>query len=126
MADNSRFSHHNPNDAIAIKKQTILIIDDSSALRRTLALSLEQRGYRVLQGRDGSEGLQQLHDNLQTDLVICDVEMPNVNGFEFLTTRRKNPKLIKIPVVMLTSGNSDKHRALATSLGLTDSLLSPM
>ncbi len=117
LADNSRFSQHNPNGAIAIKSKTILIIDDSSALRRTLALSLEQRGYRVLQGRDGSEGLQQLHDNLQTDLVICDVEMPNVNGFEFLTTRRNNPKLVQIPVVMLTSRNSDKHRALATSLG---------
>ena len=50
-------------------------------------------------------------------MVICDVEIPNVNGFEFLTTRRQNPKLIKIPVIMLTSRNSDKHRALATSLG---------
>ncbi len=105
------------NGAIATKSKTILIIDDSSALRRTLALSLEQKGYRVLQSRDGSEGLQQLHNNLQTDLVICDVEMPNVNGFEFLSTRRKNPDLIKIPVVMLTSRSSDKHRALATSLG---------
>ncbi len=100
-----------------IKTKTILVIDDSSALRRTLALSLEKRGYRVLQGRDGMEGLQLLRNNLQTNLVICDVEMPNMNGFEFLTNRRQEPQLTKIPVVMLTSRSGDKHRSLATGLG---------
>jgi two-component system, chemotaxis family, sensor histidine kinase and response regulator PixL len=103
--------------AIAIKIKTILIIDDSSALRRTLALSLEQKGYRVLQGRDGIEGLEQLRSNCQTNLVICDLEMPNLNGFEFLTLCRQETQLNQIPVVMLTSRGSDKHRALAASLG---------
>ncbi|MEM7592217.1 MAG: hybrid sensor histidine kinase/response regulator [Cyanobacteria bacterium P01_A01_bin.83] len=110
QANNQQSSYHS-------EPKTILIVDDSSALRRTLALSLEQQGYRVLQGRDGAEGLQQLRDNLQTDLVICDLEMPNVNGFEFLTARRQEPQLTKIPVIMLTSRTSDKHRALASSLG---------
>ena len=100
-----------------LKKKTILIIDDSSALRRTLALRLESKGYHVLQGRDGLEGLELLRNNLQTNLVICDVEMPNMNGFEFLTTRRTEPNLKQIPVVMLTSRSTDKHRSLATSLG---------
>ena len=109
--------NNNPPKAIAIKTKTILIIDDSSALRRPLALSLENKGYRVLQGRDGIEGLQQLRNNLQTNLVICDIEMPNLNGFEFLTTRRQEPQLTKIPVVMLTSRNTKKYRALAMSLG---------
>ena len=102
---------------VAIKTKTILAIDDSSALRKTLALTLEHRGYRVLQARDGNEGLEQLRNNLQTDLVICDVEMPNVNGFEFLTMRRQEAALASIPVVMLTSRGSEKHRNLATSLG---------
>ena len=102
--------------AIAIKTQTILIIDDSSALRRTLALSLENQGYRILQGRDGVEGLQLLRDNPKIDLVICDVEMPNMNGFEFLTACR-NESLDRVSVVMLTSRGSQKHRALASSLG---------
>ena len=105
------------DSTVAVKTKTILVIDDSSALRRTLALSLEQRGYRVLQGRDGGEGLEQLRSNPQTDLVICDVEMPNVNGFEFLTARRQEPALTQVPVVMLTSRGSDKHRNLAASLG---------
>ena len=117
LLNNNQSINRNDRTKIATKTKTILIIDDSSALRRTLALSLEQRGYRILQGRDGSEGLQQLRDNLQTNLVICDVEMPNVNGFEFLTIRRKESQLAKIPVIMLTSRSSDKHRTLATSLG---------
>ena len=101
----------------ATKTETILVIDDSSALRRTLALSLERRGYRVLQGRDGLEGLELLRNNLQTNLVICDVEMPNMNGFEFLTTCREESQLTDIPVVMLSSRSSDKHQSLTTSLG---------
>ncbi len=120
LLDNNQLVNRDERGEIAAKTnktKTILIIDDSSALRRTLALSLEQRGYRVLQGRDGSEGLQQLRDNLTTDLVICDVEMPNVDGFEFLTLRRKESQLAQIPVIMLTSRSSDQHRTLAINLG---------
>ena len=104
------------HSAIAIKTKTILVIDDSSALRRTLASSLERKNYRVLQARDGLEGLQQLRENPQTNLVICDVEMPNLNGFEFLTARRNEPALAQIPTIMLTSRSSEKHQTLATQL----------
>ena len=116
---NGSRSHNQANtiQEIAIETKTILVIDDSSALRRTLALTLEQKGYRVLQGRDGNEGLEQLRSNLQTNLVICDIEMPNVNGFEFLTLRRDESQLKDIPVIMLTSRGSEKHRNLAVSLG---------
>jgi two-component system, chemotaxis family, sensor histidine kinase and response regulator PixL len=117
ILEGKKHSENKTQTAIAIKTKTILIVDDSSALRRTLALSLEQKGYRVLQSRDGAEGLNQLRSNLQTDLVICDIEMPNVNGFEFLTLRRQEPPLSQIPVVMLTSRGTEKHRNLAASLG---------
>ncbi|MGD1919118.1 MAG: response regulator, partial [Pleurocapsa sp.] len=118
---NSKTNNSNSKNDItissSIQKKTVLIIDDSSALRRTLALSLENKGYHVLQGRDGIEGLEILRKNLQTNLVICDVEMPNMNGFEFLSSRRKESNLQRIPVIMLTSRSTDKHRSLATSLG---------
>ncbi len=100
-----------------INQKTILIVDDSSALRKTLALSLERKNYRVLQARDGAEGIELLKNNLQTSLVICDIEMPNMNGFEFLTARRRDANLTNIPVVMLTSRCNDKHRTLAEKLG---------
>ncbi|WP_035798735.1 hybrid sensor histidine kinase/response regulator [Crocosphaera chwakensis] len=95
---------------------TILVVDDSAALRRTLALTLQKSGYRVLQARDGREALEQLQQP-GIQLVICDVEMPNMNGFEFLGQRRRDPELMKIPVAMLTSRSSEKHRQLATRLG---------
>jgi chemotaxis family two-component system sensor histidine kinase/response regulator PixL len=95
----------------------ILVVDDSSALRRTLALSLEKAGYLVLQAKDGREALNELNKNPSIDLVICDIEMPNMNGFEFLSQRRLKPELLKIPVAMLTSRGNPKHRRLAMQLG---------
>ncbi len=108
---------------------TILVVDDAVALRRTLTLTLERAGFRVLQARDGREAIEQLQQNLDArgqglvtpsvQLVICDIEMPNMNGFEFLSVRRQEPQMSKIPVVMLTSRSNDKHRWLAMQLGAT-------
>jgi chemotaxis family two-component system sensor histidine kinase/response regulator PixL len=96
---------------------TVLVVDDSAALRRTLALTLEKSGYRVIQAKDGQEALLTLGQTIGIQLVICDVEMPNLNGFEFLGQRRRNPDMMKIPVAMLTSRGSEKHRQLAMHLG---------
>ncbi|MEB3311159.1 MAG: Hpt domain-containing protein [Snowella sp.] len=101
----------------AMQPPTILVVDDSAALRRTLALSLEKTGYRVLQAKDGQDALETLNQTTGIQLVICDVEMPNLNGFEFLGQRRRNPDMMKIPVAMLTSRGSEKHRQLAMHLG---------
>ncbi|BAQ65296.1 Hpt domain-containing protein [Geminocystis sp. NIES-3709] len=96
---------------------TVLVVDDSAAMRRTLALSLEKAGYRVIQAKDGKDALEQLQQSSKVSLIICDIEMPNMNGFEFLGQRRRYPELNKIPVAMLTSRSNDKHRKLATHLG---------
>ena len=95
------------------------IVDDAVALRRTLALTLERAGCRVLQARDGREAIEQLRQSTEVNLVVCDIEMPNMNGFEFLGQRRQDPQLSKIPVAMLTSRSNDKHRWLAMRLGAT-------
>ncbi|MBE9126721.1 MULTISPECIES: hybrid sensor histidine kinase/response regulator [unclassified Coleofasciculus] len=104
---------------------TVLVIDDAATLRRTLALTLEGAGFRVLQARDGWEALEQLQQSSSVQLMVCDVEMPNMNGFEFLSQRRQNPQFSKIPVVMLTSRSNDKHRALAMQLGATAYFIKP-
>ncbi|MGQ4646362.1 response regulator [Lyngbya aestuarii] len=103
----------------------VLIVDDAVSLRRTLALSLERAGYRVLQAGDGWEALKQLQHSSDVKLVICDIEMPNMNGFDFMNHRRRDPKLQQIPVVMLTSRSNDKHRRLAMHLGATDYFTKP-
>jgi chemotaxis family two-component system sensor histidine kinase/response regulator PixL len=111
------------------KVPTVLVVDDAAALRRTLALTLERAGCRVLQARDGREAIDQLQESSNVrgiataapsvELVICDIEMPNMNGFEFLSYRRQDPELSKVPVIMLTSRSNDKHRWLAMQLGAT-------
>ncbi|MBR8832237.1 MAG: Sensor histidine kinase RcsC [Chroococcopsis gigantea SAG 12.99] len=110
---------------VGVQAPLILVVDDSTALRRTLALTLEKAGYRVVQARDGREALEQLHQTSDIALVICDVEMPNMNGFEFLGQRRREPELAHIPVAMLTSRGSDKHRQLAMQLGAKDYFTKP-
>jgi chemotaxis family two-component system sensor histidine kinase/response regulator PixL len=104
---------------------TVLVVDDAITSRRTLALSLERAGYRVLQARDGQEALEQLDQNPAVRLIVCDIEMPNMNGFEFLTARRQSPALAAIPTLMLTSRSNDKHRWLALQLGATDYFTKP-
>jgi chemotaxis family two-component system sensor histidine kinase/response regulator PixL len=102
-----------------IKAPTVLVVDDAAALRRTLALTLERSGCQVLQARDGREAIEQLQRSSSVSLVICDIEMPNMNGFEFLSHRRQDSQISKTPVVMLTSRSNDKHRWLAMQLGAT-------
>ena len=96
---------------------TILVVDDSTTMRQTLTLSLQKAGYRVLSARDGLEALEKLQQSPTVQLVLCDIEMPNMNGFEFLCQWRQEPQFAKIPVAMLTSRSNDKHRRLATQLG---------
>jgi chemotaxis family two-component system sensor histidine kinase/response regulator PixL len=112
-------------DVQRLQATTVLVVDDAVTLRRTLALSLERAGYRVLQARDGQEALEQLEQSQSIQLIICDVEMPNMNGFEFLTKRRETPQFAQIPTLMLTSRGNDKHRRLAMRLGAIDYFTKP-
>ncbi len=105
---------------------TILAIDDSITTRQSLCLSLEKFGYRTLQARDGQEALQILRQKAsEIKLVVCDVEMPNMNGFEFLNVYRQERDLSHIPVVMLTSRSNTKHRQFAAYLGAVGYFIKP-
>jgi chemotaxis protein histidine kinase CheA/ActR/RegA family two-component response regulator len=117
-----------PFPAAAIPQATltqILVVDDSITLRQNLALVLQRAGYQVLQARDGQEAIAQLQQNATIQLVISDVEMPGMNGFEFLSHRSQSPDLTEVPVVMLTSRSSEKHRQLALELGANGYLTKP-
>ena len=103
----------------------LMIIDDSSALRRTLALTLRKAGYQVLQAKDGRDALEQLQQGTLPDLIICDVEMPRLNGFDFLSHRRANSVWAQIPTIMLTSRGNHKHQTLAKQLGANDFFTKP-
>ena len=97
----------------------LLVVDDAVTLRQTLVLSLKRSGFRVLQAQNGQEAIELLRHNSSVQLVICDIEMPRMNGFEFLSYHRQDPQFSHIPVVMLTSRSNKKHYRLAMQLGAT-------
>ena len=104
---------------------TILVIDDSATQRQTLTFSLQRAGYQVLQAGDGREAISTLQRYPDTHLIVCDIEMPNLNGFEFLRYRRQDSRLNQIPVIMLTSRSSEKHRRLCEHLGASHYFTKP-
>ena len=105
------------------RKVTILVVDDSINVRRFLAMTLEKSGYRVEQAKDGYEAmeklrkLQTLSKNSRVSAVICDIEMPRLDGFGFLVQSRSDDRCKDVPVVMLTSRSGAKHQDLAMRLG---------
>lgn len=105
--------------------ETLLLVDDSSSLRHSISMSLEKISDRVLKAENGLKALEQLHKEKNVDLVVCDLEMPYMNGFQFLKAVSQHPDFSKIPVIMLTSRDSDKHRQLALELGATAYLTKP-
>jgi two-component system, chemotaxis family, sensor histidine kinase and response regulator PixL len=106
-------------------KNTILAIDDSINVRRFLAIVLEKANYRVEQAKDGQEAIEKLQAGIRVQAVICDLEMPRLDGYGFLSQIKSNDKYKNIPVIVLTSRNSDKHRRLAMNLGAAAYLNKP-
>jgi chemotaxis family two-component system sensor histidine kinase/response regulator PixL len=105
--------------------RVVLVVDDAISLRQTVSLTLQKSGYQVIQAQNGIEALEQLQRHPQIQVVISDLEMPRMNGFELLTHIRQNPNLAKSPVVILTSRSAEKHRQLAEELGAQGYLTKP-
>ncbi len=101
------------------QRPRILVVDDSINVRRFVALTLEKSGYQVEQAKDGQEAIEKLQAGLLAQAVVCDIEMPRMDGYGFLATVKSQPQFKNIPVLMLTSRSGDKHRKLAMNLGAT-------
>ena len=95
----------------------ILIVDDSVNVRRYLAGILENSGYRVEEAKDGQDAVDKLCGGLKVQAVICDVEMPRLDGYGVLSEIKSDPQFENLPIAMLTSRSNDKHRQLAMKLG---------
>jgi len=101
----------------AHQSPVVLVVDDSVNVRRFLALTLEKAGYRIEQAKDGQQALEKLESGLPIQAVVCDIEMPRMDGYGFLAHVKAKPDFKSIPVAMLTSRSGDKHRKLAMTLG---------
>ncbi|PSF37949.1 hybrid sensor histidine kinase/response regulator [Aphanothece hegewaldii CCALA 016] len=105
------------NSQPTAQKATLLVIDDSINVRRLLALTLEKAGYQVEQAKDGQDALEKLQRGLGVQGIICDIEMPRLDGYGFLANYKTDSIGQNIPVVMLTSRSGEKHRSIAMNLG---------
>ncbi len=105
--------------------KVVLVVDDAISLRQTLSLTLQKSGYQVIQAQNGVEALEKLQLHPEIQVVVSDLEMPRMNGFELLSNFRQYPNLGKIPVVILTSRSAEKHRQLAQELGAKAYLTKP-
>ncbi|MFN6527626.1 response regulator [Nostoc sp. ChiSLP03a] len=105
--------------------KVVLVVDDAISLRQTLSLTLQKSGYQVIQAQNGVEALEKLQLHPEIQVVVSDLEMPRMNGFELLSNFRQYTNLAKIPVVILTSRSAEKHRQLAKELGAKAYLTKP-
>jgi len=94
----------------------ILIVDDSEWIRKVLRTHLASWGHQVKEAQDGAQALEQLQ-NEDFDLLICDVVMPNKDGWEVLSEVKKTPRTRDIPVIMLTAKDKDSDMFQGYELG---------
>jgi chemosensory pili system protein ChpA (sensor histidine kinase/response regulator) len=106
-----------PLSCLPNQSQTILVVDDSITVRRYLGLTLEKAGYQVEQAKDGREAVDKLIGGLSVQAVICDIEMPRLDGYGVLEELKGKSEFQDLPIAMLTSRSNEKHRKLAMNLG---------
>jgi chemosensory pili system protein ChpA (sensor histidine kinase/response regulator) len=96
---------------------TVMVVDDSVTVRKVSQRFLAREGYQVVLAKDGVDALRQLQD-VMPDVMLVDIEMPRMDGYDFTRAIRADQRLKHIPIIMITSRTADKHRNYALSLGV--------
>ncbi|MFZ1083274.1 MAG: response regulator [Candidatus Kryptoniota bacterium] len=104
--------------------KAIMIVDDSETIRKFLAFALRALGFSVVSARDGMDALEKLSQN-KVDLVITDLNMPNMDGFEFLKALREDREYSEVPIIILSSLSSDQEIEMGMRLGANSYLVKP-
>ena len=102
----------------------VMVVDDSITVRRVTERLLERNGMRVITAKDGVDAVSLLQDHLP-DILLLDIEMPRMDGYEVATHMRNDPRLRHIPIVMITSRTGEKHRNRAMEVGVDHYLGKP-
>ncbi len=113
-------------EAPVIERTTplVMVVDDSLTVRKITSRMLLRESYEVATAKDGIDALQQLQD-IMPDIILLDIEMPRMDGFEFARNMRADAKLRNIPIIMITSRTADKHRNHALELGVNEYMGKP-
>ena len=94
----------------------ILIVDDEEVIRKFLRIHLSKLGYEVTEAEDGEKAIEKIGGG-KFDLIICDVMMPNKNGWEVIKEVKSNPELNEIPIILLTAKNDEVDMFKGYELG---------
>lgn len=105
-------------------KKRMLIVDDSPSVRKLVEFTLKAKGFQVSSAGDGQEALE-LAAKEQFDAIILDINMPRMNGFEFLHKMRADVAYASIPIIMLTTEGQDEDKDKAVELGATAYIVKP-
>jgi chemosensory pili system protein ChpA (sensor histidine kinase/response regulator) len=99
------------------KDAVVMVVDDSLTVRKVTQRMLEREGYQVILAKDGVDALEKLQEQTP-DLMLVDIEMPRMDGFDLTRNIRGNDSTQNIPIIMITSRTADKHRNYALDLGV--------
>jgi two-component system chemotaxis response regulator CheY len=105
--------------------KVVLVVDDSTTVRKFVAASLNMKGFRVVTAADGVEALERMPAE-KFDLIITDLNMPDMDGFEFIRTLRETPEYCAIPIIVLSSMTDLKKKDYALELGALAFLEKPL
>ena len=103
----------------------ILIVDDSKTIRNLISFILKKEGYKVTMAEDGLDGLEKLYAADDIDLVISDINMPNMDGFTFIRTVREQEVYRNLPIVVLSTEGQEKDIKQGISLGANLYMVKP-
>jgi len=108
-----------PTEAKPIEKEhpTVMVVDDSLTVRKVTAKHLQKRGYEVMVAKDGVDAVEQLRERVP-DVMLVDIEMPRMDGYELSSRVRSERGLKHIPIIMITSRAGAKHRQKAFDIGV--------
>ncbi|MGX5730625.1 Hpt domain-containing protein [Pseudoxanthomonas beigongshangi] len=110
-----------PASAAPVQEQRrvplVMVVDDSLTMRKVTGRVLERHNFEVTVARDGVEALEKLEDRVP-DLMLLDIEMPRMDGYELATAMKADPRFKDVPIVMITSRTGDKHRQRAFDIGV--------
>ena len=104
-------------DEIQDRTPLAMVVDDSITMRKASGNLLKRHGFDVITARDGIDAVAQLNEQVP-DIILLDVEMPRMDGFEFATLVRNNDQYKDLPIIMITSRTGDKHRDRAMNIGV--------
>ncbi|HZX81307.1 MAG TPA: response regulator, partial [Lysobacter sp.] len=102
----------------------VMVVDDSVTMRKVTGRVLERHGYEVATAKDGIDALERMAERVP-DLMLLDIEMPRMDGYELAATMKSDPRLRDVPIVMITSRTGEKHRQRAFELGVNRYLGKP-